>query len=108
MMGNSVAASAGRFLDNGVELATPGLHQRDHAAEPLAHPRKLHRLAGDPLPGGEVLHLELGDDGEKATGGIGQNPKASDLLATRFIPYPPIELLEEGDQFIAAAVLSLK
>jgi hypothetical protein len=45
---------------------------------------------------------------KKASGGIGQNPEAWGLLAPRFIPYPPVELLEEGDQFIAAAVLGPK
>jgi hypothetical protein len=48
------------------------------------------------------------DDFRQRLGGIGQNSKAWGLLATRFIPYPPVELLEEGDQFIAAAVLRLK
>src|SRR5829696_3321783 len=84
-----------RLLHQGVELAASGLDQRLHPAEPLLHPGLVHGLPEASLPGGEALHHHLGDDAETRRG-----------LAP--VVHPRIELLEERDQFVAAAVLGLE
>src|SRR5687768_8433473 len=70
-----------RLLHQGVELAASGLDQRLHPAEPLFHPRLVHRLPEASLPGGQALHLHLGDDGEERPTDIGEDAEAGCGLA---------------------------
>src|SRR5918995_1258761 len=85
--------STRRLLHQGVELAASGLHQWHHPAEPLLHPGLVHGLPEASLPGGEALHLDLSDDGEKRPRDIGEDAEAWRGLAP--VLHPRIELLEE-------------
>src|SRR5215217_6485523 len=101
-----VPPSTRRLLHQGVELAASRLDQRLHAAEPLLHPGLVHGLLEASLPGSETLHLHLGDNSEERPADVGEDAEARRGLGP--VVHPRIELLEERDQFVAAAVLGLE
>src|SRR5215208_1654903 len=90
----AISVAPGRLFDDVVELAAARLDQRRHPAEPLFHPGALHCLTEPLLPGGEALHLGLGDGGEEGAGGISQDTELRRQLAG--IAHPRVELPEEG------------
>ena len=92
------ALLAGWLLDEGIELAAPGIHQRHHPTEPLIHPGLHHRLAKPRLPGGEVLHLDLVDHGEERPTGVGEDAELGDHRAPgTLVADPSVELVEQGN-----------